>query len=195
MIYFGSILDFALEGGECMYNSNIQQYVEAIKLAAGSVQYKNLSVKQTFLQSVQQLYEYYKNLKDVCYLETAIFHIQAYLEMGFPYDEGRELFDLVIEGTGSTRELKFPNKFYAAKMIKLNKTQVRSMIKKWPPSPQQIKIDEVVDDIILKVRKKENGIFYYKCVATKEIYELVISEKEIFFHDMQRGIFYSFLEV
>lgn len=178
-----------------MYNSNIQQYVEAIKLAAGSVQYKNLSVKQTFLQSVQQLYEYYKNLKDVCYLETAIFHIQAYLEMGFPYDEGRELFDLVIEGTGSTRELKFPNKFYAAKMIKLNKTQVRSMIKKWPPSPQQIKIDEVVDDIILKVRKKENGIFYYKCVATKEIYELVISEKEIFFHDMQRGIFYSFLEV
>ena len=179
-----------------LYNNNIQQYVEAIKLAAGSVQYKNLSIKQTFFLSVKQLYEYYINMNNVCYLETAILHIQAYLEMGFPYDEGKEIFDLVIEGTGSTQELKFPNKFYAAKTIKLNKAQVRSMIRKWPPSSHQVmKIDEVVDDIISKVRKKENGIFYYKCAATKDIYELVISEKETFFHDMQMGIFYSCLGV
>jgi len=39
-----------------LYNNNIQQYVEAIKLAAGSVQYKNLSIKQTFFLSVKQLY-------------------------------------------------------------------------------------------------------------------------------------------
>lgn len=86
--------------------------MEAIKLATGSVQYKNLSIKQTFFLSVKQLYEYYINMNNVCYLETAILHIQAYLEMGFPYDEGKEIFDLVIEGTGSTQELKFPNKFY-----------------------------------------------------------------------------------
>ena len=90
----------------------------------------------------------------------------------------------------------FPNKFYVAKTIKLNRTQVRSMIRKWPPSPHQtMKIDEVVDDIISKVKGKENGIFYYKCAATKDIYELVISKKETFFHDMQRGIFYTFLSV
>ncbi len=179
-----------------LYSGNTQQYVEAIKLATGSVQYKNLSVKQTFFMSVKQLYEYYKNMDNACYLEIALLHIQAYLEMGFPYDEGREIFDPVIEETGSTKELTFPNKFYVAKTIKLNRTQVRSMIRKWPPSPHQtMKIDEVVDDIISKVKGKENGIFYYKCAATKDIYELVISEKETFFHDMQRGIFYTFLSV
>lgn len=45
-----------------LYNNNIQQYVEAIKLAAGSVQYKNLSIKQTFFSqcktALRILYKY-----------------------------------------------------------------------------------------------------------------------------------------
>lgn len=30
---------------------------------------------------------------------------------------------------GTTREIQFPKRFYVSKQIKLNKTQVRSMIK------------------------------------------------------------------
>jgi hypothetical protein len=75
----------------------------------------------------------------------------------------------------------------------LNKSQVRSLIGKWPASPhQKMKIDEVVNDIISKIKNKENGIFYYKCAVTENLYELVISTKEIFFHDVARGIFYTF---
>lgn len=169
-------------------------YIEAIKLAAGSVQYKNIPVQKTFLDTVSQLYQYYENSKDPKYLETAVLHIQAYLEMGFLYDKGKEVYDLVLKELGTTKELEFPQRFYAAKQIKLNKTQVKRMIKKWPASPHQsMKIDEVVSDVIEKVRKRENGIFYYKCEVTKDMYELVISEKEMFFHDLRRGIFYTFI--
>ena len=134
-------------------------YIEAIKLAAGSVQYKDISVKDTFIDAVFQLYQYYQNTENIKYLETSILHIQAYLEMGFPYEEGKDVFDLVLKELGTTRELKFPQKFYFAKKVKLNKTQVRSMIKKWPASPhQEMKIDEVVADIITKVKQHETGI-------------------------------------
>lgn len=174
-------------------NENEICYIDAIKFAAGSLQYKNISVKQTFSDVVSQLYWYYKNLDEKDYLRVAVLHIQAYLEMGFSYEDNLELFNEILKQLGTTRELKFPKKFYASKKIKLNKSQVRSMIGKWPASPhQKMKIDEVVNDIISKIKNKENGIFYYKCAVTENLYELVISTKEIFFHDVARGIFYTF---
>ena len=103
-------------------------YIEAIKLAAGSVQYKNISVKDTMIKAVEQLYRYYEITMDEGYLETAFFHIQAYLEMGFPYEEREEVFDNILKNLGKRRELEFPKKFYSANTIKLNKTQVRSML-------------------------------------------------------------------
>lgn len=168
-------------------------YIEAIKFAAGSVQYKNISVKQTFRDAVSQLYWYYRNFDEKKYLRVATLHIQAYLEMGFSYEDNLELFDEILKQLGTTRELKFPKKFYASRKIKLNKSQVRSMIRKWPASPhQKMKITEVVNDIISKINNKEKGIFYYKCEVTEDLYELVISTKETFFHDVARGVFYTF---
>jgi len=182
--------------GNKLDNEEVKQYIEAIKLAAGTVQYRNLSVKKTFMSSVSQLYKYYTMFLNKKYLETAVLHINAYLEMGFAYEDGKELFDSVLDEIGTTKELQFPSKFYVSKEIKLNKTQVRGMIKKWSASPHQtMKIDELVDDIIVKVREKQVGIFYYKCVVTNDVYELVISSQETFFHDLQRGIFYTFKDV
>lgn len=170
------------------------QYIEAIKLAAGGVQYRDLSVKSTFIAAVQQLYGYYENSGDTNYLEVAVLYVQAYLEMGFPYESGKEIFDVILEKLGTNRELKFPQKFYAAKQIKLNKTQVKSMIRKWPGSPhQKYKLDEVAEDILTKVKNHIIGISYYQCMVTKDLYELVINEKETFFHDLRRGVFYTFI--
>lgn len=174
-------------------NENQIRYVEAIKVAVGSLQYKNISVKQTFSDAVSQLYWYYKYLGEKEYLRAATLHIQAYLEMGFSYEENVELFNKVLEELETTRELEFPKRFYASKKISLNRSQVRSMIKKWPASPhQKMKINEVIDDIIHKIQDKEDGIFYYRCAVTGDLYELVISTKEIFFHDIVRGKFYTF---
>lgn len=176
-------------------NEDQRRYVEAIKFAAGSLQYKKIPVQQTFREAVSQLFWYYENLGSDEYLQTATLHIQAYLEMGFSYEENEELFNSVLEKLGTTRDVKFPNKYYSTKQVKLNKTQVRNMIKKWPASPhQEMKINEVVDDIIQKVQTHECGIYYYKCAVTGDMYELVISDQEIFFHDIVRGFFFTFLD-
>ena len=181
-----------------MINDNINEkqrrYVEAIKLAAGSLQYKKISVQQTFKEAIEQLFWYYEKLNNGEYLQTAILHIQAYLEMGFPYEANADLFNIVLETMGTTRDEEFPDKYYFSKQVKLNKTQVRGMIKKWPASPhQKMKINEVVDDIIMKVQNYEYGIYYYKCAVTGDMYELVITEQEIFFHDIVRAFFYTFV--
>ena len=169
-------------------------FIEAIKLAAGSVQYKNISVENTMIKAVEQLYRYYKETIDKGYLETAFFHMQAYLEMGFSYEEGKGIFDKVLKNLGKRKELEFPKKFYCAKTIKLNKTQVRSMLGRWPiSSRQEMKVREVVEDIIRKVQNREEGVWYYKCEMTEDMYELVISEQNMFFHDLRRCIFYTFV--
>jgi hypothetical protein len=98
-------------------NENEICYIDAIKFAAGSLQYKNISVKQTFSDVVSQLYWYYKNLDEKDYLRVAVLHIQAYLEMGFSYEDNLELFNEILKQLGTTRELKFPKKFYASKKI------------------------------------------------------------------------------
>ena len=176
-----------------MYYKDKRQYIEAIKLAAGSVQYKNLSVKLTIMEAVLRLYQYYKCDNNIKYLNVALLQIQAYLEMGFPYEEGADIFDKVLKEVGTTKEIEFPKKYYASKKIKLNKTQIRTMIKKWPASPRQtMKINEVVDDIIRRVKNQEIGIYYYKCAVTEDMYELVINKEEMFFHDLRRRIFYTF---
>lgn len=174
----------------------INRYVEAIKFAAGSLQYRNISIKMTFLDSVNQLYNYYEKSKDKEYLEVASLHIQAYMEMGFLYEDGSDIFNKVLIELGTSREIRFPKRFYSSKKIKLNKSQIKSMIKKWPASPyQKMKINEVVMDIINKVAAQEMGIYYYKCAVTDDLYELVISKNETFFHDIGRGIFYTFVEI
>lgn len=69
------------------------------------------------------------------------------------------------------------------------------MMKKWPASPhQEMKINEVVGDIIQKVQTQKCGIYYYKCTVTGDMYELVISDQEIFFHDIVRGFFFTFVD-
>lgn len=177
-----------------MKSEETKQYIEAIKMAAGSVQYKNISVNDTFITAVTQLYNYFEDSGNTNYLEAAILHIQAYLEMGFSYDTGKTIFDAVLKELGTTREMEFPKRFYSSKQVKVNKSQIRSMIRKWPASPkQELKIDDVVLDIIDKVTKREKGIFYYRCAVINDMYELVITDNEMFFHDLTRGVFYTFV--
>lgn len=178
-----------------MHKENDVKYVEAIKLAAGVVQYRSLSVKNTLVEAVEQLHTFYVNSLEKKYLEVAKLFIQAYLEMGFSYQEGETVFDLILNELGEYREIEYPKKFYVERKIKLNKSQVRSMIKRWPASSgQTMKIDEVVEDIICKAKNKIIGIYYYECAATKDVYELVINENETLFHDLKRGVFFTLLQ-
>ena len=176
-----------------MKTSEDQNYVEAIKLAAGSVQYKTMSVTDTLKCAICLLYEYYCYTRRENYLHVALLHIQAYMEMGFTYESGSDVFDKILNCLDTSKEEAFPQKYYSSKRVKVNKSQIKSMIRRWPASGNQtMRLDEVVEDIIHKVKSQEKGIFHYKCEVTKDIYELVINETEMFFHDLARGMFYTF---
>ena len=96
----------------------------------------------------------------------------------------------------------YPRGIMAGKRIRLNKTQVRSMIGKWKPSRDSpMTIGELVDDIIRKVREHQTGRYIYEYHRTDisseagtEIYELVINDGESYFHDVKRFRFYTFME-
>lgn len=110
-----------------MHKENDVKYVEAIILAAGGVQYRSLSVKNTLIEAVEQLYIFYTNSVEKKYLEVAKLFIQAYLEMGFLYQEGEKVFDVILNELGEQREIEYPERNYVERKIKLNKSQVRSL--------------------------------------------------------------------
>jgi hypothetical protein len=169
--------------------------LEAIKLAAGSLKYKGLSINKTILLSIKHLQGYYLIDRDLKYLEAATLLIQAYLEMGFAYESCQEEFDDILKDLGTERSLMFPKKFYHSKRIKLTRPQVRSMIGKWSSSKKnKMLIITVVDDIIKKVNNKEIGVYSY-CnhnISGKELYELVINIDEVYFHDINKCKYYTF---
>ncbi len=172
-----------------------RNYLEAIKLAAGSLKYKGISINKTFLMSIKHLQGYYLIGRDLKYLEVAALLIQAYLEMGFTYESCQEDFDDILKSLGTERSLMFPNKFYHSKRIKLTRPQVRSMIGKWSSTKKnKMLIITVVDDIIEKVNNKEIGVYSY-CnhnISGKELYELVINKDEVYFHDINKCKYYTF---
>lgn len=169
--------------------------VEAIKLSVKNVPYKQLSMKELLGASIQYLYDYYQQRQKKEYLEVALLQIQAYLELGFSYEQNEALFTKILDEAGVERTLKFPRKWYPIKEFALKKNEIRSMIKKWQASPkQELKIDQVVNDIMEKISNRACGIHYYQNNVTDELYELLINEQEILFHDLQSGLFYVFKE-
>lgn len=162
--------------------------------------YVGITLGESIKKIVLKLIELYGIEKNRKYLHCAILYIQAYLEMGFEYDM---LFDKVVNELGYSKEEVFPKNFYKADKIKLNKSQVRSMIRKWKPGNKST-ITEVVQDIITKVKSHQEGIYYYINSGTKkeidetdiasDIYELVINKEECYFHDIRRKKYFTFYD-
>lgn len=77
-------------------------------------------------------------------------------------------------------------------------SRIRSLIGKWnPPSPGQMKIGEVLEDIFIKVARSAQGVYYYytgkcreKVFNGKYVYKLIICEKVSIFVDLNRKISY-----
>jgi hypothetical protein len=88
--------------------------------------------------------------------------------------------------------------------LKLNKHQIKNVIRRWSPSKYHtMPINEVIDDIIFKVKNKEIGIYSYSSNAkpgiteddlSNDTYELIITPIDAYFRDIRRGIFYTLEE-
>lgn len=168
--------------------------IEIIKLSINSFVYMDLSPRLELTQIIKLIYWWYVLEKKNLYLEICLLHIVAYMEMGYDYID---LFDEIVQEFHINKEelcryTRVENK------IKLNKSQVRGAIGKWKAG-NEIKINDVVDDIIKKVSEQQKGIFSYENGKKgpgiiNDRYELVITENECYFHDIKKNKFYTFLQ-
>lgn len=175
-----------------------REEIEAIKMAASVSSRMGVDRERTLTLSIGHIIEFYENDSREEYLLAALLQIQAYLELGLDYRLHRELFDSVLEKYGLEKEEVFPKRFYKARKVRLNKSQVRGMIRKWSTSRKnELQIQQVVQDIIEKVENQERGVYYYHNHTSPsgiddDLYELVIQEDECYFHDMKLERYYEF---
>lgn len=162
---------------------------------------KGISIKKTVYESVANLIDWYEQFENREYLELALLHIQAYVNMGFALDDAEPVVKKILQLTGKTKEDFFPreNRCRFGKKIKLNRSSVRGMIGKWKATRENPKtVAELVDEIIEKVKTHEEGRYIYqyqrKNTEDMEIYELVIQKEECYFYDVKNFRFYTFSE-
>ena len=181
-----------------IYSDNDRKEINAIKMAYGSLHYYDISIGETFAQSVLYLQELFDRTGKEEFLKLAMLHIRAYAELGFNYNTYREVFDPVLEQLKIDRILVTNAYLYSASRVKLTKTNVRRMIRGWRKNAHTpMSYDEVVDDIIDKVTHREDGIYTYKYSTGgryENVYELVVSDAQCFFRDVSRNVYYN-LEV
>ena len=84
--------------------------VEVIKLGLDNIEALGLSGKEVLKQSIVWLREKYETTDDARYLDKAVWHIYAYLEMGYPYESGKEEFQAVLDALGEKEEDVFPKR-------------------------------------------------------------------------------------
>lgn len=176
--------------------------MEALVYTLRSLHYRGISIDQTLNKSVHHLKQFYELTNDREYLILAIMHMKAYSELGFAgiSSENEALFDEILSLAQVEKEVLFRFKLYTSQKIKLNKSQVRSMIGKWSVTrAMPMSKNQVVNDIIEKVSNRVEGHYFYihkykGGELGEDRYELVINGEECFFHDERRGYYFTFDE-
>lgn len=176
-----------------------KEKIAALKIILGSLEYQNISIIKTMKNIMKYLCDYFESSSEKKYIEIALLHIKAYIEMGFVYDELKDEFDYFFNMAGESKNEIFLSANVNRAFTKgKSKSEIKSMIRRWSSSKYHTKsIDEVVEDIVQKVENRSIGIYYYhsnenpKNPRADEVYELVIGEFESYLHDINRNKYYK----
>ncbi len=131
------------------------------------------------------------------FLETARQYILAYLQLGFSYLEHQELFDFILQKAG-TPAAEISNLRRLNPPVTANKSQIRSLIGRWPSSPNNShSITTAIDDIIFHVKNNDYGSYQYYTAKKEGLYtsryELTITPDCTIFHDVLQNRYYRLL--
>ena len=133
--------------------------VQTIKLVLSGTESTGISSKQVLLNCIVYLTETYRKSQKFSYLEKAVWHIYAYLELGFSYADGEEIFQTVLDFLCLTREEVFPIQYFGKK-VTLNKSAIRKILGKWNPKLHSMKVSEAVNDILWNIKIRIQGHTY-----------------------------------
>jgi hypothetical protein len=158
---------------------------------------KNIMLDEGIRKSLEHLNNFYEATNDKRYMDVAVLEIKAFLILGGEYFRNKDQFDPILASEGI--DLEWLLSRYGIKRIKLNRGQVRGLIRKWMPSRENpAKISEVVDEIMERVSHHQTGryLYSYKRGCAKEsdtdLYELIVEEEDSYFHDITRMQYYIF---
>lgn len=177
--------------------------VAGIKLAAGNFEYIGVSSKDVLTESILWLTDRYEKTKKQEYLLKTIWHIYAFKELGFSFqDTNSNIFKILdyVE-PGYEEEITRIKEF--RKRLVLNKTNIRDIIGRWNPKLHSMKINDVINDIYYKSSHQKYGEYEYhsgKVLASshnKELYEktfrLCIKKDEVILQDVCKNQYYELI--
>ena len=178
--------------------------VEGIKLGVRNIEDLGLSSKDALEKSVVWLREKYEITGDVRYLNKAVWHIYAYLEMGYPYESAKEEFQAVLDALGEKEEEVFPKRSWGSKKVPLKKMRINQLLGRWNPGLQSMKISDAVEDIIEKARNTNVGEYTYHCgrvikqdgenTLWENTCRLYVRDEEVVFYNVNKGKYYILAE-
>ena len=176
--------------------------IEAIKLSVMRLEQLGLDRKEVLIKSIEYLKDDYTRSGEKIFLYKAVWHIYAYIELGFRYDVGKKLFEEILECLG-INEL-FLEKKKKCKKVVLNKTNIRDLLGRWNPMLHSMKIEDAVNDIIYRIYNRVEGEAIYHCgtvieesqnvILWEHTFKLHIDKRETFLHDMNKNKYYIFEE-
>ncbi len=174
--------------------------VEVVKSSIRNIESLGLSSEEVLKQSVVWLGEKYEETKDERYLDKAVWHIYAYLEIGYPYESGREEFQVILDVLGEREEDVFPKRYWGSQKIPLKKMRINQLLGKWNPGLHSMKISDAVEDIIEKSSGRQVGEYTYHCgkiikregdkTLWEKTFKLYVREEEVIFQDVNKGKYY-----
>ena len=172
-----------------------------MKEAAAGLEHRGIFLPNTLALVIQLQLGLYRSTGDQRYLENVVLKIWVYLESGFLYSRHEELFNEILNFSELSKECFFSGIDICSRKVKLTRTQIRSMIRRWTSSKYHtMPIQEVIEDIIEKVSSHRVGVYtFHSLVSSKsryadDMYELVITDEESYFYDVRMGKCYCFHE-
>lgn len=165
--------------------------------------YKSISISETIELSLNYYIENYRCSKDDKYLDLAVLQVKAGLEFGIMTEKSLLLYNEVCCIYGMSFDDILKKELFVSKKIKLSKSQVRKVFRKWMQSKTNgMTMSELVDDVICKVSNKVTGnyIYCYRKYDTTEneenlkndIYHLVVNDTECYLFDLKGFTVYTF---
>lgn len=191
-------LNIEIERGFDMVEIN-RKDVEAVKLALKVALRKGISVNETIIGSIDFLCDCYQWSSDKRYLVSALTTLQAYLELGFRYDDYGMKFEWLMKELDTFKEIQFAGQHFPVTVIPLSKPRIKAVIGTWSTSKYHtMPIAGVLEDIIQKVENKEIGHYEYHSNLQEDsrkdrIFELLISEDASYLHDVQKDQYFLLL--
>lgn len=166
---------------------------EVIKLAVQLYADAGFSPIVLFQEVTEWLWDSYQKTEDKNCLETADRIVQAYMELGLPYDNMKDLFDQILKEKGTSRQERFPKAVYSINQLKATPSQIRGVLGRWPKSNgKEPNADWVVKDMVDRIQNHKVGRQCYRRGMSDKVFELIVLEESAFLLDLERNRIFTF---